>query len=935
MKLLHLADLHIGKQKKEEDTLQQTLLEQKSLLMQAVDMAVRHRVTAVLIAGDVYNRPMPPMEAVRVFDFFLNELSKEHIPVCMVSGNHDPANKLFFGRRLPEDAAIYIAETYRQEVRRVTFADEFGEADIYLLPFFKPQQIRRRMAEEGIAEEQLEDYTEAVRVALKGLPLRKQVRNVLVTHQNVIEDECSCGTEKGKGMEGKTKSTKIADFVDWRVFSAFDYVALGHVHDAGWVGRKTVRHAGSLVDYAFYENGHQTEQKRPSEENPAAQGPKSSATLVTLEAKGNIRTEELPFLLSGDMQETKEAASAERVSKLKGICEETEQVIIRYYMGIECPETAEFHNELEEWKKQPDIQTAGTFQEKLTKLVEEETREYELCKGEKESVEKELANCLSAMEQFSEFRKKKEELEQLLWQQESFALEEEESEEAKRRLFFAKKAVLAVRPLKEAYLAAKKEREELFAMIRSKERQFAAFKEQEERTLLNYQKAQADKSGLERLSMRVEDARKETENVKQRTRLTAQYKEKTAELARKDRILEERDRKRKEQEEEHTACRRAAERLAEIYREGTELEKKEKEIKRKMEALAEQKKQLASYEETKKSYEALEQLLSKKRNYQRELEAENKQRELSVLKEEMEKLSREAAMEEGTMRLLLEYMARPRDTTELPRLDSTESCEREEEKLSEELSKVLLEIEELLKEQTSCLQAKKYLPELEKKMAEEAAATELLQDARQGVHAELQSMEGEIKKLTLLLEVKSEAEAEQQLAGLLAAQEQKKREIAEAEATYSGWDEAKENETAVFEQLIGQKAARARKEQNAEAAYFAALKAAGFDTEAEYERAVLDEAQLEELEQRTLEQEMQILKRKERIRCLKQETAHGVFRDMGFLQKQAEELEKRKAELDDRLSALGSRIETNENIRRRAEGQIKIRKQLQKEVLGQ
>lgn len=917
MKLLHLADLHIGKPKKEEDSLQQTLLEQRNLLMQAVHMAAEHQVTAVLIAGDIYNRPMPPIEAVRLFDLFLSELFKENIPVCLVSGNHDPANRLFFGRELPKQAALHIAEAYQEEVCRVTLADEFGETDIYLLPFFKPQQVRQQMRKEGLAEELLEDYTEAVRIALKGLPLRKQIRNILVTHQNVID------------------STEYVDYVDWRVFHGFDYVALGHVHDAGWVGRETVRHAGSLMDYAFYENENQAGQNISPETVSAAKGPKSSATLVTLKEKGNIKIEELPFASSCHMQETKETVSEDRILKLKDICKETEQVIIQYYMGIECPETAGFYRELAEWKRQPDIQAAETFQEQLAKLIEEDGREYEFCKGEEESTVKELEEYQSAKEQALEFQEKKEELEQLLWQQENFALEEEENEEAKRRLFFAKKAVLMVRPLKEAYLAAKREREELFAAIRSKERQFAAFREQEERTLLHYQKAQADKSGLEQLSMRVEGARRETENVKQRTRLIEQYKEKSDELAKEDRLLEERGRRQKELEAEHTACRRASERLAEIYREGTELEREEKEIKQRMEALAEQKKQLASYEETKKNYEALERLLKEKRAYQNQLEAEDRQEELAVLKEETERLSREAAMEEGTMRLLLEYMARPRDAAEIPRLDSTESCEKEEEKLSAALSKVLLEIEELLKEQTSCLQAKKRLPELEKQMAEERAATEMLQDARQGIHSELQGMEGEIKKLTLSLEVKSEAEAEQQLAGLLAAQEQKKQEIAEAEAAYSGWGEEKENETAVLEQLIGQKAARARKEQTAEEAYFAALKAAGFSSEAEYERAVLDEAQMEELEQRALTWETQMLKRKERIRCLKQETAQGSFRDMGFLQKRIGELEGRKAVLEDRLFVLGNRIEANEKIRQRAEGQIKIRKQLQKEVLGQ
>lgn len=949
MKLLHLADLHIGKQIQECSALK----EQRRNLVQAVHMAVEHKVAAVLVAGDIYDRPMPPADAVCLFQYFLEELSKEGIPVCIVSGNHDPANRLFFGKDLPKKALLYIAEAYTKEVSRVTFFDKFGEVDVYLLPFFKPQQIRQQMIEEGIEESQLENYTEAVRTALKGLPLRKHVRNVLVTHQNVIEDDNKGMDEDSRSagaVGNEANSTKDVDIVDYRVFDGFDYVALGHVHDAGQVGRATVRHAGSLIDYSG-----------------AGAVQRKSATLISLEEKGSIAIEELGFMLPDGRQETKGTLEQfreffyqqtgnsmssiqeltlneltgsgedaeeltwqlkERVRKLRKVCEQTDQVMIQYYMDIECPETAGFFMELAAWKKQPDIHMAEEFQERLAQLAEEDRREYELCRRKEESCREELES-LNAMEQEQrEFQKKKEELKRLLWLQENSSIEEE-NEEAKRKLFFAKKAVISVRPLKEAYLAARKEREELIATIKSKERQLVYFKEQEEDTLLHYQKAQADKSGLEQLSLRVEQAKTDAENVRLRTRLIEEYKQKAAELTREDGLLEERSRRQKELEEECAACRHAVERLLEIYHQGTALEKEEHEVKQQKAALTEQKRQFESYEATKKNYEYLAGVLSEKLELQEQLQAQNKQAELAALKAETEKLSKEAAMEQGTAQLLAECLTRPRDATEPLRLDSIEAYEKEETRLSAALSKVLSEIEVLLEEQTLCIQAKNRVPELEKRIAEERAAADLLQDRLHGIRSELQGIEREIKKLTLPLDVTDEAEAGQRLSVLLAEQEQKRQEIAKAETAYYEWDDANQNEAEILEQLLGRKAACARKEQEAEEAYFAALKAAGFDTETEYDRAVLWEAQIEELERQIQQKDAEIAKRKERIRALKQETAKGM--DAGFLKKRLEEVRAEAEAKAQELSVLGSRIETNEKIRQRAEGQIKIREQLQKE----
>lgn len=269
MKLLHLADLHIGKRVNEFSMIE----EQKHALAQAIYMAQEQKVAAVLISGDVYDKTIPSIEGVKLFDSFLTVLARRKIPVCLISGNHDSSERLSFGKNLMEQAGLFIAGSYEGPVPCTTFSDEYGEVDVYLLPFLKPQLLK----------EPVENYTEAVRKALEGLPLRKERRNVLLAHQFVTGRE-----EVPERTESETISVGGVDAVEYTVFDAFDYVALGHLHGAQQVGRSTVRYAGSPVKYSFSEARQE-----------------KSATLVTLGEKGNIQIEKLPFIPIHDMREIK------------------------------------------------------------------------------------------------------------------------------------------------------------------------------------------------------------------------------------------------------------------------------------------------------------------------------------------------------------------------------------------------------------------------------------------------------------------------------------------------------------------------------------------------------------------------------------------------------------------------------------------------------
>ena len=158
MKLIHLSDLHIGKRVNEVSMLE----DQAYILDQITAIIDEEKPDAVLIAGDVYDKSVPPAEAVTLFDDFLCRLAEREIPVLIISGNHDSPERLAFGRRLMAAGGIHISPVYSGDIAPVTLRDEHGPVHFWLLPFLKPAHVRRFAPDEAI-----ESYTDAVRVALE------------------------------------------------------------------------------------------------------------------------------------------------------------------------------------------------------------------------------------------------------------------------------------------------------------------------------------------------------------------------------------------------------------------------------------------------------------------------------------------------------------------------------------------------------------------------------------------------------------------------------------------------------------------------------------------------------------------------------------------------------------------------------------------------
>lgn len=269
MKLMHLSDLHLGKRLNEFSLLE----DQCFILQQLVELVRSEQPDCVLLAGDIYDKPVPSAEAVTLFDDFLNKLA-QLTTVCVTSGNHDSAERLAFGAQLMREGGVHFCGLYTGEPQCVTLQDAYGSVHIYLLPFLKPAHVRHCLPPE--AAEQVTTYHEALRCAVERLHINAAERNVLVAHQFVTGAQ-TAGSE--------AVNVGGVDNIGAEVFAAFDYTALGHIHKAQNVGSERVRYSGTPLKYSFAE----WQQEK-------------SVTLVELGEKGSVSVTALPLAPLRDLR---------------------------------------------------------------------------------------------------------------------------------------------------------------------------------------------------------------------------------------------------------------------------------------------------------------------------------------------------------------------------------------------------------------------------------------------------------------------------------------------------------------------------------------------------------------------------------------------------------------------------------------------------------
>lgn len=270
MKFLHSSDWHLGRQLHNHSLLD----DQRLVLKQLVDMAEQHQVDAVIIAGDIYDRSIPPANAVSLLNEVVNQLVCDlAIPVIMIAGNHDSHERLGFASQQMTASGLHIVGPLLPQLKPITLRGRSGDAIFYGLPYADPASVR------DVFEQPVSSHEQAMALLLEQVKAHdsRGLPKVVISH---------CFLDGGSESDSERPlSIGGADKISPALFSDFNYVALGHLHGPQYKGAEHIRYSGSILKYSFSEQ-HQHK----------------SVTLVELDTEGKARVELLPLKAKRDVR---------------------------------------------------------------------------------------------------------------------------------------------------------------------------------------------------------------------------------------------------------------------------------------------------------------------------------------------------------------------------------------------------------------------------------------------------------------------------------------------------------------------------------------------------------------------------------------------------------------------------------------------------------
>ncbi len=235
MKILHLGDLHLGKR------LNDILLteNQEFVLNQAIETIKEENIKAVLISGDVFDKQIPSIEAINLFNNFLEKLNDLNLKVFIISGNHDNIERLSYLSSFLEKSNIYFSKNFDGKLQKYDIEENIS---IYLMPYLYPAVIRK-----FYPDDDFKNYNDAIKKVIEQTETDKNKTNILLAHQFVS------GADMPVLSESEQKSVGLVDMISYKIFDKFDYTALGHLHCPQKAGRDTVRYSGSILKYSLSE----------------------------------------------------------------------------------------------------------------------------------------------------------------------------------------------------------------------------------------------------------------------------------------------------------------------------------------------------------------------------------------------------------------------------------------------------------------------------------------------------------------------------------------------------------------------------------------------------------------------------------------------------------------------------------------------------------
>ncbi|MER1998574.1 MAG: exonuclease SbcCD subunit D [Lysinibacillus sp.] len=276
MKIFHIADLHLGK------LVQGVYMtnDQRYILEQFIAAIDEEKPDAVIIAGDLYDRSVPPVEAVDLLDDILAEIVlKRKVPVLAIAGNHDSPTRLQFANKLLEASGLHIVGEMSTQIKTVELCDAAGPVQFHLIPFAEPSLVRNALQDDSV-----KTYDDAMRVTIETITTRmdKNARHVAIAHAFVTktgeEEENTSTSERPLSIGG-------SDCVNVEYFEPFHYTALGHLHKAHKVKHERIRYAGSPLKYSVSEANH-----------------KKGFVIIDLQADGSVSIENRKLVPKHDLR---------------------------------------------------------------------------------------------------------------------------------------------------------------------------------------------------------------------------------------------------------------------------------------------------------------------------------------------------------------------------------------------------------------------------------------------------------------------------------------------------------------------------------------------------------------------------------------------------------------------------------------------------------
>ncbi|MFS0560335.1 exonuclease SbcCD subunit D [Terribacillus sp. 179-K 1B1 HS] len=272
MKLLHTADWHLGKIVNSVH-----MTEDQAFILEQIKVIIdREQPDAVIVAGDLYDRAIPPRDAVELLNDTWNWLvGEKEIPVLSISGNHDSPDRLDFGSQLFRASKLFIETKLRQGMQPVTLEDEHGPVRFHLIPYTEPADVRAFFDDESITTHQ-RAMERIVTYITDTYDMTE--RHVFVGHAFLAGGMESDSEERLSMIGG-------SPYVDAALFEPFTYAAFGHLHQAQRIGSDHIRYSGSPLKYSFSEATH-----------------KKSVTMVELDAAGFRSFEKIDLIPKRDMR---------------------------------------------------------------------------------------------------------------------------------------------------------------------------------------------------------------------------------------------------------------------------------------------------------------------------------------------------------------------------------------------------------------------------------------------------------------------------------------------------------------------------------------------------------------------------------------------------------------------------------------------------------